>query len=140
MKEKPVTEAKSPRSRGRFITTLKIEDLPGGKVRLLKPLRYRAADGRMFVIPAGFECDKTSSLLKRRGDHDIAAVLHDWLYSTGAVTRGEADGLYLEAMQALDVSWVISRLYHAGVRVGGWKAWRSHRNRDKRKNDLLKAS
>lgn len=140
MRGGPVTAANSPRNHGRFITTLKIEDLPGGKVRLLKPLRYRAADGRLFVVPAGFLCDKTSSLLKRRGDHDIAAVLHDWLYSTGGVSRAEADALYREAMQSLGVPGATVWTYYLGVRVGGWKAWGKHRARDRRKNDLLKAS
>lgn len=125
------------RRNGRFLTTLKSEDLPGHWIRLLKPLRYRSASGLTFVVPASFICDMTSSWLKRRGDHDVAAVLHDWLYFHGAMGRAEADALYFEAMRALEVPLHRAYCFYLAVRLGGWRAWEKHRARDRRNDDLL---
>lgn len=121
--------ASASQNSGQFLTSLYIEDLPGGKVRILRPLVYRTAAGNRITVPKNFVCDKTSSLLKRRGDHDIAAVVHDWLYASGMVSRRQADAIYREAMDSLGVNPVTRWTYWTAVRAFGWRPWRTHRAR-----------
>jgi len=64
------------------------------------------------------------------------AVLHDFLYSSrghflcGRVaSRNEADGLLRAAIRAERGGRVAAFIFWAGVRVGGWAAFRNHRHR-----------
>lgn len=84
----------------------------------------------LFVVPAGFETDFASVprlfwtvIGHPAGRYAQAAVLHDWLYSTQAVSRARADALFREAMAVLGVpAWQRWTMW-AGVRVGGWAAY-----------------
>lgn len=53
------------------------------------------------------------------GIAQMPAVIHDYLYSTGQVSRELADRVLLEAMTATEVPWLKRQLIYAGVRVGG---------------------
>ena len=122
-----------------FASRLRCEDLPGDSRRLLARLVYHAAGGVSYVVPEGFVSDGASiprllwTLLGHpwAEPHGRAAVLHDWLYATGLVTRARADALFLESLQALEVGRVKRWTLCAGVRAGGWLAWRRHRQRDR---------
>ena len=57
------------------------------------------------------------------GRYAQAAVLHDYLYRTGALSRARCDELFREAMEVLGVPWHQRWLMWAGVRVGGALAY-----------------
>ena len=58
-----------------------------------------------------------------------AAVIHDILYRSqpAGVTRAQADLVLLEAMLASGVRRTQALAIYAGVRAGGWWAWRANR-------------
>ena len=100
--------------------------------RLTRSMRY-AVRGMVFVVPREFATDFASiprflwRVLPPWGDYGHAAILHDWLYRSGKVTRGEADKCLLEVMWRDGVAHWKMLVIYAGVRVGGWKAWNAHR-------------
>lgn len=108
--------------------------LPDGRLELDAPLVYRSESGESFVVPAGFRTDLASVprgvpglvRLLFRGPLQTAhaAILHDWLYSRGEVSRFEADRLFWEALRATGESRVGAWLMWAGVRGFGWMAYR----------------
>jgi hypothetical protein len=91
------------------------------------------------VVPKGAITDLTSiprifrATFDVWGDHGPAAITHDQLYTDKAmfikgaftpITRARADAIFLEAMEVLGVPrWKRYTMY-AGVRAGGWMAWR----------------
>lgn len=93
----------------RFLTSLGVERTEeGGPWRLTRGLVYESkiAD-RVIIVPCGFITDFAS--VPRLpfvywlcgGVADEAAVVHDWLYSTGATSRKMADDVLAEACEAL---------------------------------------
>lgn len=105
--------------------------------RLTAPLIYAAADGRIFEVPDGFECDLASVprvpiiwLLWGDKAHR-EGVLHDYLYrrdNPHNLTRHEADSLFCEAIKSDSPShpanpcWISGPMW-AGVRLGGGSAY-----------------
>lgn len=77
-----------------------------------------------------FWCDLESWDLAEWYRTGLAGILHDWLFRTGHVDRATADALYHEALIALGLSRWRAFVRWAGVRVGGWSAWRKHRMND----------
>lgn len=120
----------STKPTGQFTTKLYTEDLGGQKVRLTKPLVYVTAKGETIRVPRGFVCDEASDLLRRRGDQNIAAVLHDWLYAQGTRPKAECDALFREAMASLGVNPVTRWTFYLGVKLFGGRAWQKHRDED----------
>jgi len=62
-------------------------------------------------------------------------VIHDWLYEKAKVqgrpiTRSQADEVWREACDADGQDYLSSRSMWAGIRAGGWWAWRDHRKRN----------
>lgn len=121
----------------RFITDLDVRKLTAdsstdrrGTWKLLQPLVYRSDRlGYTLTVPAGFVTDFASVprlpvayLLTANRGHE-AAVLHDWLYTTHAVERAEADALFSEALEAGGEPAWRRGLMWLGVRLGGWTAW-----------------
>lgn len=114
-----------------------LEKLRGGEWLVRQPggLVYTTNAGQVITVPEGFETNLASvpaifwPILPRDGDYTPAAIVHDWLYGCHeiagqAISRGQADGIMLEAMQALGVSWWRRNVIWAALRVGGWWAWR----------------
>lgn len=105
-----------------------------GEWVVLKALTYRTTTGRAYVIPRGFITDLASiprpvrPLLDRNGTSRRAAVLHDALYCRQITARGEADLLFLEAMEHDAVPWLERTLMYAGVRLAGWLYWNRRRD------------
>jgi hypothetical protein len=111
--------------------------------QLAEALAYRSRDGRLFIVPAGFETDGAS--VPRPlwwlyppfgGEYDRAAIIHDYLYThaehvvgddDGHISRGAVDGLMLEMMEVDEFRRTGRRTVHAGVRLGGWRPWRRYR-------------
>jgi len=78
-------------------------------------------------IPRGFETDLASvprllwALIPPHGKYTQAAIVHDYLYATGLVSRARADALFLTIMRAYKVpAWKRALMYLA-VRAFGWR-------------------
>ena len=57
------------------------------------------------------------------------AVIHDWLYYSAITSRIMSDKVLLEAMKVCGLSsWRYYPIYW-GVRMGGWSAWKDHRQK-----------
>ena len=120
-----------------FTSELKFQDLgytPRGKAvyRLLSPLVFN--DGTQeIIVPEGFETDLASVprvpiAYMTWGDRaHREAVLHDYLYSIGAVpdlSREACDELFRQAMISRgNPSWVYQPMYW-GVRLAGWNFYK----------------
>lgn len=97
-----------------------------GKWILIAPLVYQSDVAKQtFTVPAGFQTDLASVprmpvIYWLAGDtSSAAAVVHDYLYSTGIVPRAMADAVLREASQATGVPGWRRWLMWAGVRIGG---------------------
>lgn len=110
----------------RFPNPLQAELLPDRKTwRLLAPFSYLDPDHGLIEVPAGFETDFASvprwpltfALLGQYGH--AAAVLHDRLYSTGQLSRADADRVFLNALRSSGIARWRAWLMWAGVRIGG---------------------
>ena len=116
-----------------FTSELKFEDLgctPRGNAvyRLLSPLVFN--DGTQEItVPEGFETDLASVprvpiAYMTWGDRaHREAVLHDYLYSIGAVPdlpREACDELFRQAMITRGNPWWVYQPMYWGVRLGGW--------------------
>lgn len=122
----------------RFLAILRMEEMVGpdgvplknrnGKqlYRVLQPFPfYSAILGVVITTPAGFVTDLDSTprlpliYLLMNGFGDMPSVTHDYLYSTGAVSRAKADSVLKEACIATGVPVWKANLIWAGVRLGG---------------------
>lgn len=115
---------------GKFLTTLRIEQVSANKWRLTHELVYSANAGVVWLVPAGFVTDMASipramwSVIGHPADkYAPAAVLHDWLYTSHLVSRAQADELFREAMAVLGVGRVRRSVMWAAVRVFGGRRW-----------------
>ena len=90
--------------------------------------------GERIVVPTGYVTDFASvpRLFWRVeppfGIAAPAAVVHDYLYSTGGLgryTRRQADEIFREALAVLGVGMIKRNLLFAAVRIGGGSGWGS---------------
>jgi hypothetical protein len=112
------------------------ERLPDGRRELLRDLVVEI-NGEKIVIPAGTITDYSSipqvvAWLVRWSRVDVAGVVHDYLYQTGSRPRAEADAIWRTVARSGEcrANRVQGWLGWAGLRVGGWWAWRKHRKKD----------
>ena len=110
----------------RFPNPLQAELLPDRKTwRLLAPFSYLDPDHGRIEVPADFETDFASvprwpltfALLGQYGH--AAAVIHDWLYRAGTLSRADADRVFLNALRSSGIARWRAWLMWAGVRLGG---------------------
>jgi hypothetical protein len=101
-------------------------DQDDGRWILCKPLVYTSDVAKQtFTVPAGFQTDLASVprlpvVYLLTGDTArSAAVVHDWLYSEGKVSRKMADDVLREASAVSGVPTWRRWLMWAGVRIGG---------------------
>ena len=130
-----------------FWTQLVVRD-NGGTFVVAEPLVYQSVVlGGLLVVQPGFPTDFASvprglwNILPPIGRYDAAAVCHDKLYRDGAfegraIDRGTADRVLLEAMEVYEVNRLQRWLIYAGVRAGGWAAWRRYRSPPNRPSRL----
>jgi len=113
-----------------FKTELDVRFLSDSEAELLEDLVYESKVAEtVFTVPKGFHTDFASVprapvayWLVGNTAHK-PAVVHDWLYRTGAVPRDLADAVFCEAMQAVGIiAWRRYAMY-LGVRAGGWTAY-----------------
>lgn len=118
------------------ITEAGVEDARSFWWRLLSPLEYQ---GKMeqFIVPEGFITDFASvpcalwSVFPPYGKYTKAAVVHDWLYAAGKVSRKDADGIFSRMMREAGVKWRRPLMWFA-VRLFGGRSWKRYR-----KNGIL---
>lgn len=78
-----------------------------------------------WCVPAGFQTDFASiprifwNILPPIGPYAQAAIVHDYLYRTGLVTRKEADLTFLQIMKTDGVSFFVRHLMYYAVRIFG---------------------
>jgi len=124
----------------KFLTTLKVEDISDSVWRLLEPLIYESDIVGKITVPAGFYTDLASvpripivfMFFGERSHHE--AVIHDYLYridSMPQVTFGEANDVFLEAMEARGKSLFIRKPMYWGVCLGGMSSYHKKKVEDK---------
>ena len=93
--------------------------------RLAVDLRYTARDGRLYVVPLGFESNLASVpwwlrwLIAKHGPWNACAVLHDWLYGQLDCSRFMADAIFRESMVCKGVGWFRRVIFFYALRIGG---------------------
>ncbi len=122
-----------------FTTPLEYRVVPGpegsGKVWywLKEPFSYEVGElgsGLTLTVPATFVTDLASVpwplrlVFKPDGPWAKAAVIHDFLYDKGLVSRWMADRIFLEGMKVLKINVVVRLSFYAAVRACGWLWWR----------------
>jgi len=111
---------------------------PASRIVVLDaPLRFRAGDGRLFTVPAGFRSDLASVpgwlrwLAPPWQQSARAGVLHDcgyrW-YEVWHVERAEMDRLFGLALQADGTGPWHTRALTWAVRLFGSRPWHRWRN------------
>jgi len=110
----------------KFLTELKTTTRYDGVEILDAMLVYASVIfGGLITVPAGFPTDGASVprlpfiywFFGNTAKH--AAVLHDFLYSSGLVPRAVADAIFREAMESMGLGWIHRNSMWAGVRVFG---------------------
>lgn len=92
------------------------------------PLAW-SGDGGAWTVPAGYETDLASIPLRfQRVEPHLSpaarpGVLHDWFYTHHAVTRREADAIFLDALRAEGVQLLQRLAMWASVRLWGGPAY-----------------
>ena len=110
--------------RATFLTSLDVRCLGGKDWMLLAPFIVIAGD-RLIRVPSGFVTDFASvpriplAFVLFGGIGDRAATIHDYLYSTGQVSRHEADEILRDLLKEEGAGSIRASLMYAGVRVGG---------------------
>lgn len=113
----------------RFLTPLDLRDNEGqtdARWIVLAPLVYESdVAKRTITVPAGFPTDLASVprlpvvYALCGGVARRAAVVHDYLYTSGRASREIADAVFREASEVIGVPWWCRWMMWAGVRVGG---------------------
>ena len=110
----------------RYMTPLQVELLPDRTTwRLLAPFSYLAPEHCLVSVSTGFETDFASvprwpltfALLGSYGH--AAAVIHDWLYTSGELSRADADRVLHEVLRSSGIARWRAWLMWGGVRGGG---------------------
>lgn len=87
----------------------------------------------IIKIKKGFVTDFASvprffwRILPPTGKYNVAAIVHDYLYMTGEVSKESADKIFLILMKHLKVSRWKRKVMYKAVRYFGKTAWDKHR-------------
>lgn len=114
---------------------LQVEELDDNHWKLISAFTYFSKQAGPITVPVGFITDFASIprvplvfMLFGNTAHS-AAVIHDYLYTTGQVSRKIADKVFLEAMaSAGDIPFWKRWPMYCGVRLFGGSAWSKHRS------------
>jgi hypothetical protein len=103
-------------------------------VVLQRPLSHQIGRTRdSITVPAGFVADFLSiprslwTELSPVGEHERAAIVHDYLYWFQPCEREEADNLLMIAMRQAGIPDLQRGAVYAGVRIGGSETWNANR-------------
>lgn len=123
----------------RFTESLVVTPRPDGKTWIiLCDFGYEVGvegSGDVISVPIGTYTDFASiprllwAIFPRWGKYGNAAVIHDWMYWNQPRSRREADDIFLEGMEVLEVpKWKRNTIYYA-VRWFGCFAWRANQRK-----------
>ena len=113
------------KNKGKFSTPLDLRATNPGEWQVIYPLVYTSNDGDIYIVPTGMITDLASipKLLRpaidRNGLSRPAAVLHDYLYLIGSLSRKQADELFLEALLSCGVNSIVAKGMYWAVRAFG---------------------
>lgn len=113
------------KNNGKFSTPLDLRATNPGEWQLLSHLVYTSKAGDIYIVPTGMITDLASipKLLRpaidRNGLSRPAAVLHDYLYLIGSLSRKQADELFLEALLSCGVNSIVAKGMYWAVRAFG---------------------
>ena len=113
------------KNKGKFSTPLDLRATNPGEWRLLSPLVYTSSTGDIYIVPTGMITDLASipkilrPAIDRNGLSRPAAVLHDYLYLIGSLSRKQADHLFLEALLSCGVGSFVAKGMYWSVRAFG---------------------
>jgi hypothetical protein len=124
--------------KGRFVTRLHMRPLPDRRWEIIGDFIYDSPKYGRVTVPDGFICDLNSIprplwWVSTPADFPHAGVLHDYLYATQTMSRGDADGLYREALHAEGAHKFRRVTRWMTLRAFGWIAFRKHRKNLKNK-------
>lgn len=101
---------------------------------LQRPMSYQIGKTRdSITVPAGFVTEFASvprslwSELSPVGEHELASIVHDYLYWFQPCEREETDNLLMIAMMSDGVSDLKRGAVYTGVRMGSTDAWNANR-------------
>lgn len=116
---------------------LDVEELDDSHWKLIHEFVYDSDVAKSrIIVPAGFVTDFASVprvpvAFWLTGDTaHMAAVVHDYLYSTGIFPKAVADQVFYEAMRATGIPLWRAWVMYQGVNWGGQAAWDAHRRSD----------
>jgi hypothetical protein len=107
-----------------------------GVYRVNSTVAFRSRDGVCIEALPGWFTDGASVPMVLRwwappfaGPYTAAAIIHDILYRAqpDGYSRAWVDHVLYQAMCASSVRRLQAIIIYAGVRLGGWAAWRSNR-------------
>lgn len=115
------------------------EDNPDLVVSDTAIVYVQPSTGTLWIAPAGFECDGQSvpPLLWPVFGHPLAgrsirpAVLHDYWYWLGKVSKRRVDQMFREALR--EEKDPEANIKYYGVKYFGWWAWYRHRWHQRKK-------
>ena len=131
-------ERYGPANKMGWISDVHFTDVDGslGDFLLEKDLMYQDSAMRLWITPKGFVSDLSSFPWFVRMFTPVTILskspwLHDYLYrqQPEGVTRKQADLLYRDGAVDEGMSKSHANRLYAGLRVGGWLTWRSHRSK-----------
>jgi hypothetical protein len=123
----------------KFLSYLVIKDLTDSVWELHEPLIYESDILGRIEVPAGFQTDLASVprvpiVYEQWGNRShYEAVIHDWLYRIDSIpqaTFGQANDVFLEAMEARGKPWRICAPMYWGVCLGGKSSYHKRKVND----------
>lgn len=120
--KRPIPEQYSFKTKSAFTSLLIVTESKA--ISILADQKYIS-----FTVPAGFITDSATGVNDYRPEVLGPAIIHDFLYRYQITNREIADKIFIEALKACHVKDGKSKLYYAGVRIGGYFAWKKHRKR-----------
>ena len=100
--------------------------------RLIEPVQVTLSNGELIIIPAGFITDFASvprllrGLVSTIGNHNLATLIHDYLYTEQYHSRLFADWEMLYWLEQRGVSKLKRYVMYYAVRLGGRKWWQKY--------------
>lgn len=113
-----------------FKTDLILHPLPNRVWMIAMPFVVQTKTAGEIIVPAGFMCDLNSIpqflwFVSTPADYPEAGVVHDYCYhGTKQYSRAQADAIYREILEALEMGSVRRNLRYAALRVFGGLAYK----------------
>lgn len=120
-----------------FVTQLCCKQIEDDLWETTAPLVYDAGRHGVFTVPVGFRTDFAS--VPRApiawwfcgGKGEAAAVVHDWLYRKGGVSKDTADRVFYMGLRDMGIGPFRAGVMYRAVWAGGWHMWNKYRSEDK---------